>query len=331
MFPFYIHDGFNLNQYSSFVSKRNDFVVEDHHSYFVFSDPEMSQDAKQDTAEVEGSIADQLANAEESERRNLIVGEWSCALVSDALKDQPDEMLARQQFCEGQQQVYTNTTAGWMFWSYTKEDCDGDLDWCFKSAVNRTLPAIFSSYGLASNSQVAAMNLQRAVFEMSLPSMSEVLQSAVVPSSNSLSTSQSSSAADDCTAVPSSPAETATATASADLSSAKVMSVDMSQHRFSAVHERRLFLSDMKRHRRDANQTALEQSINKGYSDGFMTAKIFAQNGMSKLGFTGQYVSDSVVALGPDVIAPGTESAYSDWFYRGLADAQKAVADAASS
>lgn len=36
-FPFYIHDGFNLQRFADFVSGRKDFVVQDHHSYFVFT------------------------------------------------------------------------------------------------------------------------------------------------------------------------------------------------------------------------------------------------------------------------------------------------------
>lgn len=36
-FPFYIHDGFNLQRFADFVGGRKDFVVQDHHSYFVFT------------------------------------------------------------------------------------------------------------------------------------------------------------------------------------------------------------------------------------------------------------------------------------------------------
>ena len=37
-FPFYIHDGFDLSRFADYVSTRKDFVVLDHHSYFVFGD-----------------------------------------------------------------------------------------------------------------------------------------------------------------------------------------------------------------------------------------------------------------------------------------------------
>ena len=117
MFPFYIHDAFNIGQYSTYIANRTDFVVEDHHSYFVFTDADASRDASQETANVKTSVADQLSSSSSDERRNAIVGEWSCALVDNALKDQSDTMLARQKFCQGQEQVYKNTTAGWTFWS----------------------------------------------------------------------------------------------------------------------------------------------------------------------------------------------------------------------
>ena len=64
----------------------------------------------------------------------------------------------------------------------------------------------------------------------------------------------------------------------------------------------------------------------KGYSDGYLTARIFALYGGSKLGFVGQYVEDSLAALGAPVVAPGTEDDYRSAFWRGLADGEAAVA-----
>ena len=91
--------------------------MEDHHSYFVFTASDDMEPAANHTADVKGFIADQLDNATATARGNLIVGEWSCALVDSALSDVPDQMAARQEFCQGQEQVYVNTSAGWHFWS----------------------------------------------------------------------------------------------------------------------------------------------------------------------------------------------------------------------
>jgi hypothetical protein len=77
--------------------------------------------------------------------------------------------------------------------------------------------------------------------------------------------------------------------------------------------------------------TALQRSISKGYSDGFLTAKIFAMYQTSKLGFIGQYVEDSIRALGPEMVQAGTEDAYRQWFTNGLEDGQQIVASAAVS
>ena len=76
------------------------------------------------------------------------------------------------------------------------------------------------------------------------------------------------------------------------------------------------------------NLTETERAITKGYSDGFLTAKIFAQYGMSRLGFTGQYIQDSLAALNTSMVAPGTEGEYGAWFVNGLADAEKMISSA---
>ena len=68
-----------------------------------------------------------------------------------------------------------------------------------------------------------------------------------------------------------------------------------------------------------------QRATSKGYSDGFFTAKIFAQYGMSKLGFTGQYIDDSMAKLGPDVIKTEYIGTYRDWFMKGLQDGENIV------
>jgi hypothetical protein len=72
-------------------------------------------------------------------------------------------------------------------------------------------------------------------------------------------------------------------------------------------------------------QDPTQKAASKGYSDGFLTAKIFAQYGMSRLGFIDQYIYDSMMALGPVITAGGGEHYYHDYFYRGLADGEATV------
>ena len=67
-----------------------------------------------------------------------------------------------------------------------------------------------------------------------------------------------------------------------------------------------------------------QQSSVEGYSDGYHTAKIFTQHGWSRLGFTEQYIRDSLSALGGS-LPKGTEAFYRKGFKAGLADGEAIV------
>ncbi|KAI5124592.1 hypothetical protein M0805_003109 [Coniferiporia weirii] len=336
--PLYIHDAFNLDEFSGFVASRSDFIVEDHHSYFVFDNEDVSRDADQDTGEVQGTMNDQLSSASGKQRRNLVIGEWSGALVSSSLANETNPLLARQQFCQGQAQVYANTTAGWHFWSYMKEGCDTDPDWCFKNAVGNTLPPLFFSYGCELQTTSSKLVYPAgAVTGMELPPMMQVFGlENNEPSWTSTESASSDGVPDPSLADLSSNIATGTLTAS-DVSSTPTQGTSKRDlgiyyQRFSAIHSHRGPFLNAKKYKRDnvtsasvSGMTPAERSITKGYSDGFLTAKIFAQYDMSKLGFTGQYISDSINTLGSGVIASGTEDYYSEWFLQGLEDAQGSI------
>lgn len=115
-FPLYLHDGFDLDRFSNYVANRPDFVVQDHHSYFVFTSQDDAEPASQHTSDIGGGIADSLQAASNSQHRNLVIDEFSCALTSDSLKNETDPDQARMEFCTGQTEVYGNATAGWSFW-----------------------------------------------------------------------------------------------------------------------------------------------------------------------------------------------------------------------
>lgn len=83
------------------------------------------------------------------------------------------------------------------------------------------------------------------------------------------------------------------------------------EHRFIAVHSRR----------QASVLSASQEVVIKGYSDGFLTAKIFAANGLSKLGFRGQYIEDSLRSLG-NTIDAANQDVYREWFRKGLADGE---------
>ncbi|EAU88084.2 cytoplasm protein [Coprinopsis cinerea okayama7 len=144
--PLYAHNGFDLKRFGPFVTGRKDFVVQDHHSYFVFSPEDRDQTATDHANSISNDVASTLGNASQETRGELIVGEWSCALPPESLASDSNQNQAHKDFCGGQVDTYGNNTAGWSFWSYTKEECDNDPGWCFKSAVGTVLPTKFFSY-----------------------------------------------------------------------------------------------------------------------------------------------------------------------------------------
>lgn len=70
----------------------------------------------------------------------------------------------------------------------------------------------------------------------------------------------------------------------------------------------------------------VQLSSERGYTDGFLTARIFALYSLSKLGFMEQYISDSIQTLGSSIVSSGTEDLYHDAFLRGLGDGEAVVA-----
>ncbi|RDB24049.1 Glucan 1,3-beta-glucosidase 3 [Hypsizygus marmoreus] len=299
-FPLYLHNGFDLERFSDYVSQREDFVVQDHHSYFVFTPSDAAEPASDHTHDVQGTIADTLARASDKQRRNIVVDEWSCALTAQSIANEPDKDKARRDFCEGQMDVYTNATAGWSFWSYKKEECEGDPGWCFKAAVNNSLPATFFSYGQAPvTDKWKQQALTASIGNITAPSTSDILAR---PQANNVN-----------------------AAASSTRREAPGSSYDSSSHsrhhRFNAVHGHH--------HRRETYNgeelTDGQRLTVKGYTDGFIAAKAFAMVQNSKLGFVGQYVADSLAQLGPSVVKPGMEQIYRDAFGQGLSDGQGVV------
>lgn len=114
--PLYMHDGFDIDRFSTYISNRTDFVVQDHHSYFVFSAEDQKESGSQHTRDVEGAIAKSLLDVSHKVHRNLVVDEWSCALTPQSLESDGNATEVRKQFCTDQMGVYANTTAGWSFW-----------------------------------------------------------------------------------------------------------------------------------------------------------------------------------------------------------------------
>jgi glucan 1,3-beta-glucosidase len=165
-----------------------------------------------------------------------------------------------------------------------------DPGWSFKSAVGASLPSTFFSYGQSSMPS-----------ENQLVSLSDV----VLDSSETTSTS------------------------SGRPSTILKRDQPARHHRFLSIHERRQLGAIPTGSLDNSSLTDQEKVCTvKGYSDGLMTAKIFATQGLSKLGFIDQYISDSIKTLGPSVILVGMDQTYKQAFLKGLRDGEEVIAAA---
>lgn len=195
-----------------------------------------------------------------------------------------------------------------------KEDCWDDPGWCFKAAVGDSLPASFHSYGQPS--QAAPEMLQDVAFaieNMRLPSAADVMASAGEHPAPSSPGNLSSDGSLD-----------------SDIPIARGISFFEPLEFIWAPWKRSVSLP--------ANTTTTvvdglsltpnQTAIAKGYSDGFMTAKLFAMQDMSKLGFMKQYVMDSASTLAPLLLGEETQASYADWFLQGLQEGQQVISTA---
>lgn len=347
-FPFYIHDAFNLAQYGNFAAQRSDFLVEDHHSYFVFTPSDQAESAHGHTHDVNTTIFSSLANTANLEKGNLVVAEWSCALTDKSLSQESDPKAAQLAFCTEQMEVYASSVAGWAFWSYYTEDCSNNGGWCFKEAVNKSLPASFFSYPAIISAPHNPLNLVDDDLAQVLANLtadaaiSQIVQLALADGDEFGVGNFTSNFTD-----------TSSHNTSQKRSEKRSGGLGMGYRRHqAAIHNRRLaqrhktrFLNatsspftssdapsrnttgfDRMSLGRFADMNANQVAIARGYQDGFTSAKIFAQYGMSRVGFTGQYIADSLTRLvKSQVIQDNQRNAYKTWFLKGLSDGEAQI------
>jgi glucan 1,3-beta-glucosidase len=210
---------------------------------------------------------------------------------------------------------------------YNKEGCASDKGWCFKDTVGKDLPSTFFSYpGQKIGSAVPSPAVLTAVLNMHVPSQSDILNLAAQDSVLEAFAPETVDPVN-TEAVSDTPSLSLNATASLlqDLISLTARSATHSQrgHRFVTIHSRRQ-VSFPFGTAESSVLSASQQAVIKGYSDGFLTAKIFAAHELSKLGFKGQYIEDSLRSL-TGVIGMGEQDVYRRWFGSGLADGQTLV------
>lgn len=202
---------------------------------------------------------------------------------------------------------------------YNKEACASDEGWCFKDAVGKDLPSTFFSYtGQKAGSAVPSPATLTALLNMHVPSQTDILNLAAQDSVPEVFAPE---AVDPDAQISPKP----TISLLDDLISLTARSATHGQrkHRFLAIHSRRQF-SDPFGMAESSVLSLTQQAVIKGYSDGFLTAKIFATYELSKLGFRGQYIEDSLRSL-VGIIGVEEQDVYREWFRRGLADGETLV------
>lgn len=187
--PLYFHDAFNMAKGAAFVAKRDDFVVQDNHAYYVHTAKDTAISATGHTKRIEGSILKQFQKNSATARRNMVVGEWSCALAPSSLSSSSDPAADQRAFCIAQTDTYQNATAGHIFWSYKMENCDSNSGWCFRKALGTNLPQYLNAWGFSGYTinRKILLNLDSAKATSKL--IVSAIASLVVPGTNSTSSS----------------------------------------------------------------------------------------------------------------------------------------------
>lgn len=199
--------------------------------------------------------------------------------------------------------------------AYNKEECDGDNGWCFKSAVGKSLPSTFFSYGKPASTRLSKKpsNGSKNTTELFLPTLSQNHRRSN-PHRASIGWIFKRQ--------------------KASRKAAQTPKKRSSPHRFESVRQCRL-------QRRVGSHTPVapsspgspsntgtpsQRAHSSGYTDGSTTAKVFASHNMSRLGFVGQYIQDAIEANAAySAIAASTKQDYQDGFMQGLREVEKAI------
>lgn len=336
--PLYFHDAFVLEKGAAFVQKRSDFVVSDHHSYYVYTSSDQAMSAQGHISKLDGSIFKQFAQQSSVARRNLIVGEWSCALDWSSIQNSKNPTQDQTEFCQTQQDIWQTTGSGWTFWSYKMEDCDQNSGWCFQSAANKFLQGNFSSWGIPVSSPSVASagnvtgdklgslsSIRTDISRVQLPTNSTTSAHKTAKSFLAVGESDHDDNDDDISSVgPHGFGHSLFATA-AESSSKQ----DKRQER--GVGSYTTFAARQAQRDRVLSEraaTANATVANRGFLDGFYTSRILASStdSLSRLGFANQYQQDtfkSYVTAG--TFKTSDEAAYNAQFVAGVKAAENAI------
>lgn len=333
--PLYFHDAFVLDKGAAFVSKRQDFVISDHHAYYVYTPSDQALSAQGHISKLDGSISNQFEQQSAIARRNLIVGEWSCALAWSSIQHSKNPDKDQTEFCQTQQDIWQTKGSGWTFWSYKMENCDQNSGWCFQSASKKFLAGKFSSWGIpmASLSSVNAgnvtgdkinplSNIRTAISRVRLPSSNgTALQGA--KSFLAVDGDDEEDDGDDVSKV------------GPNGFGRSLFSVSSPSPSERGVGGYTTFAKRQAQLDRRAPAAATNATVgSRGFSDGFYTSRILAAStdSLSRLGFGTQYQQDTFKSyVDAGRFKTSDQAAYNAQFAAGVKAAENAITNIVSS
>ncbi|CBQ70574.1 related to Glucan 1,3-beta-glucosidase precursor [Sporisorium reilianum SRZ2] len=342
--PLYFHDAFVLEKGAAFVQKRSDFVVSDHHSYYVYTSSDQALSAQGHISKLDGSIFKQFAQQSSVARRNLIVGEWSCALAWSSIQNSKNPTQDQTEFCQTQQDIWQTTGAGWTFWSYKMEDCDQNSGWCFQSAAKKFLQGNFSSWGIAvsSPSLATAGNvtgdklgslspIRTDISRVRLPTNSTTTALKTAKSFLAVGASENDDGDDISSVGPNGFGHSLYATAAANSPAQHDKPLERGIGSYTTFAARQAQQDRVFVERAAATNATV---ASRGFSDGFYTSRILASStdSLSRLGFATQYQQDtfqSYVAAGR--FKTSDAAAYNSQFVAGVKAAENSISYIVSS
>ncbi|GAC72606.1 hypothetical protein PANT_7d00186 [Moesziomyces antarcticus T-34] len=331
--PLYFHDAFVLEKGAAFVQKRSDFVVSDHHAYYVYTPQDQALSAQGHISKLDGSIMNQFVQQSAVARRNLIVGEWSCALAWSSIQGSQNPDRDQTEFCQTQQDIWQTTGAGWTFWSYKMENCDQNSGWCFQSAANKFLSGNFSSWGIPM-SKLSLAGIANATGDKLSPlaSLRTDISRVRLPTNGTSATAGKSFLVvageedeDPVTLVgPNGFGNSLFTPAAADATKGAVAARGVGGFASRAARV-------VQQERRAATNATVSD---RGFSDGFYTSRILAAStdSLSRLGFATQYQQDTFKAyLDAGRFKTSDRAAYNAQFAQGVKAAENAISFLVSS
>lgn len=340
--PLYFHDAFKLSKGANFVAGRKDFVVQDHHSYFVYTSSDQSMSADDHTSKIQGSLLQSFEKQSDVARRNVITGEWSCALSPSSLSKTKGRKEAQTDFCKAQVDAYRTAQAGWTFWSWQMENCGDNGGWCFQQAIKDYLWSSFDSWGLQAHTSSYYKELNATDAKKS-SSLTDTINRIAISNNSSNSRVQMTEQADSKDNKSERDNDDLTEddfNTDVPINIAGFVGMVQDKEDNSSVNDAsRIGMVEKGKRglgsvaaqagakaRRAANNAQLASQY--GYNDGFKSAVYFAGNSqLSRIGFAIQYRADSYRArIAQSELQKGDLSSYQAQYKAGVLAAEASIA-----